>query len=146
MANQILNENNFDRIIDNLAKRWTKAERAEVNKAGEAVFTPMLKKKVDVHRTPGKGVGYPGHMADTLDNNVRYDGSVEIGFTKKGKKAYIARFLNDGWEEHNQHGGPYGHREGEHFWEETTTEAEEPSKKAMAEAAKQVMRKKAEGY
>ena len=46
-------------------------------------------------------------MADTLVKNVNKDGSIEVGFSKKGNKAYIARFINDGWQSSNQYGGPY---------------------------------------
>ncbi|CCI81634.1 hypothetical protein [Lactobacillus hominis] len=146
MASEILNEQNFDQKIDDLARGWTKMDRLVVNKAGMEAFKPILKSKIDQHRTTGKyGVGYPDHMADTLVTNDKYDGSEEIGFSKEGKKAYIARFINDGWEEYNQHGGPYGHHEGEHYWEKATDESEKVVTAAMVKAAKEVMRRKLGG-
>ncbi|WP_297820007.1 hypothetical protein [uncultured Lactobacillus sp.] len=143
MASEIKNEAKFDQVIDKLAKGFNKADRVVVNQAGMSAFMPILKAKVDTHRTSGQyGVGYPDHMADTLVENVKHDGSIETGFSKEGKKAYIARFINDGWESYNQHGGPYRHIAGEHYWEKSQEEADDAIKQAMIKTAREVMRKK----
>ena len=81
-------------------------------------------------------------MADTLVKNVKKDGSIEVGFSKKGNKAYIARFINDGWQSHNQYGGPYKYIPGEHYWESTEEETHDAVIKAMTQAAKAVMDKR----
>lgn len=140
---EILNEDNFDRAIDNISKSWTMQERTFVNNTGMGAFYPVLKTKVDAHKAPTrKPVGYPEHMADTLVKNVKKDGSIEVGFSKKGKKAYIARFINDGWQSHNQYGGPYKYIPGEHYWESTEEETHDAVIKAMTQAAKAVMDKR----
>lgn len=79
-------------------------------------------------------------VISTLTTDTTTGGAVGVGFSKKGKKAYLARFQNDGWIPRNGKGGPYmyhpdrnGHTSrgddgptlpmvpGLHFWEKTAT-------------------------
>lgn len=141
MPNIIENESKMDNALEQASKGFTAPERLSVNLAGMKVFSPVLHSKVDKHRQDFDIKGAK-HLADTLVINENDNASVSIGFSKAGKRAYIARFLNDGWDEYNQYGGPYGHHEGEYFWEKTENETHENLSKTMEQIVKNIMDKK----
>lgn len=141
MPNIIKNESKMDNILERASKGLVAPERLLANLAGMNVFSPLLHSKVDKHRQDFDIKGAK-HLADTLVINKNDDASVSIGFSKAGKRSYIARFLNDGWEEFNQYGGPYGHHEGEYFWEKTEKETHEELSEAMKKVVKEIMDKK----
>lgn len=149
MPNEIRNEANFDRILDQLAEGFEAGDREKVNKKGMDVFESHLRPKIE--NLPHEGPTYdpakhkPGNprLIDTLIRDKYANGEVRIGFSKKGKKAYIGRLLNDGWDVYNGYGGPYRHKKGAHFWEETEVESKEKVAKAMAEKAQKIIDKKA---
>ena len=65
-----------------------------------------------------------------------------MGFTRKSKKAYIGRFLNDGWDVRNQYGGPYTHVEGEHFFERSVEDSDAAIKEAELESLRKVLKER----
>lgn len=153
MANEMLNINNMDDKLEELGRSFTSAEAWKINKAGIMPFYNALKGYYSVHRSakdyrgewrrknPDTRPRSPEkHLIDTLVINKEKDGSVATGFSKAGKKAYLARFLNDGWDVRNQYGGPYRHVEGGHYWEKAEDETAEQVKAGELEALKQVMR------
>lgn len=144
MASEIKNEVNFDNFLASLSQRITPKERSKVNHAGMRVFKKDLEDNI---RNPSVGrkeskVERREKMIDTLTTNTEGAGRVLVGFSKKGKKAYLARFMNDGWDSKNQYGGPYRHNPGEHFWENTEKEDKEKVGKAMAAKAKEMIDKR----
>ena len=132
-----------------MANDFTVTEKAAINKPGADVFYNTLQEKVAHHRLPDSDKHHKGqHMADTLKEVKHDNGAYEIGFTKAGKKAYIFRFLNDGWWTRNQynasrHSEPYSHVGGEHMWEDTTAETDGAIKEAEAKGLINVMDKRA---
>ncbi|QNQ83758.1 hypothetical protein FP435_04520 [Lactobacillus sp. PV037] len=147
MANEILNEVNMDKKLEELGKSFTEKERFEINGAAMKPFEKHLRNflQTNLKNNPygAKQISNgEQHLLDTLKRNKVSGGEVELGFTKKGKKAYIGRFLNDGWDVKNQYGGPYRHVEGMHFWEETESATEHEVKKAELEAIKKVMKRR----
>ena len=101
------------------------------------------------HKTPEeqkKGINYKRrnrkNLVDAIDYNKEHGGAVQVGFTRKSEKAYIGRFLNDGWDPRNQHGGPYEHVPGEHFFEKSTDNASEEIKRVEAESLRKVLKRK----
>lgn len=89
----------------------TRDERRNVNKVGAKIYETALRRFLADQKEKSKYKKVkPGteHLADTVTYEIAGDGHYEIGFSKKGKKAYIARFLNDGWRPRNQYSGPYG--------------------------------------
>lgn len=142
MANEIVNEQNMDRVLNQLGKTFSEKEAWEINGAAMRPFETTFKNNLSaVHDAPLKK-DEVAHLKDTLVVNKVRGGDVEIGFSRKGKKSYIGRLLNDGWDVRNQHGGPYVHKEGLHYWEKTETSTESEVKKAELSALKQVMRKR----
>lgn len=81
-------------------------------------------------------------LIDAIDYNKERGGAVRVGFTRKSEKAYIGRFLNDGWDPRNQHGGPYQHVEGEHFFEKSADSSDEEIKKTELESLRKVIKRK----
>lgn len=81
-------------------------------------------------------------LLDAIDYNKEHGGAVKVGFTRKSEKAYIGRFLNDGWDPRNQHGGPYQHVEGEHFFEKSADDSDEAIKETEKESLLKVLKRK----
>lgn len=144
MANEILNEANMDKKLEELGKSFTEKERFEINGKAMKPFENHLRSYLEsnLNKYPHTLKDGTKHLVDTLAVNKVSGGEVEIGFTKKEKKAYIGRFLNDGWDVRNQYGGPYKHVEGMHFWEETESATENKVKEEELKALKEVMRKR----
>lgn len=138
MASEIIVKGKTDDALDFLSKTGTPKERAKVNHAGMKVFRKALEDNI---RNPEVGrknsdVIRREKMINTLTTTTEGAGRVIIGFSKKGEKAYLARFMNDGWDSKNQYGGPYRHNPGEHFWEKT--EQDDKTKDAVSKVMKQV--------
>lgn len=137
----------MDKKLAELGKAFTEKERFKINGKAMKPFEAHLRNYLETNlekREYGRKEILSGekHLLDTLETNKVPGGEVELGFTKKGKKAYIGRFLNDGWDVKNQYGGPYRHVEGMHFWEETESATEHEVKKAELEAIKAVMKRR----
>lgn len=123
-------------------------DRVKINKAG---MEPFRKAFVQNFNTSFKD-GHGKSIISTLTEHTSPGGRVEIGFSKAGKKAYLARFQNDGWVPHNQYGGPYKYHPdrknshaqsgvelpivpGKHFWEHTYNDETVIAKITEAEVA-----------
>lgn len=104
-------QNGFDEFLADVEAHGllTLSERRKVNHAGAKVYENHMKAFLDSHKSTKKYKDGTNHLAETLTHEIKDDGHYEIGFSNKGKKAYIARFLNDGWDSKNQFGGPYRH-------------------------------------
>lgn len=130
MPNQITG--NLDEKLMQLAKGLTTKQRIATNKAGMEVYRKAFEENFKSSMKHGDSI------LETLTEDTSTGGTVSLGFSKKGKKAYLARFQNDGWIPRNQYGGPYKyHRElpivpGKHFWEKTNEN--QGVMKAVAEA------------
>ncbi|HIW90010.1 MAG TPA: phage tail protein [Candidatus Ligilactobacillus excrementipullorum] len=142
MPNEIKNEEEFDRILDNLADGFGREERFKANQAGAEVFKRIMKPKVpySVLRKNEKV-----HLRDSLITEEHANGSVDVGFTKKGAKGYIGRFQNDGWDVVDRNGQQHSHVAGKHFWEETQQEARGKVGTAVAAQLKRSMDRKVRG-
>lgn len=141
MASEIKNEGSFDAFLERMSQKVTPHERSKINHAGMRAFRKDLEDNIrnpDVGRK-GSNIMRREKMIDTLTTTTEGAGRVIIGFSKKGEKAYLARFMNDGWDSKNQYGGPYRHNPGEHFWEKTEKQDKEKVSKIMAERAKKVL-------
>lgn len=103
-----ITNNNFDKVLADLSDGLTLEEHKRVNKVGDKIYERAMQQFLDSHKSDRVYKKGTEHLADTLTHEIKDDGSYEIGFSKKGKKAYVARLLNDGWRPRNQHGGPYG--------------------------------------
>ena len=100
--------NGLDRFLNEHINGLTIQNRKKINKAGADVYMKNMRSFLDQHRSNNSYISGQEHLADTLTSkNDLTNGQVDVGFSAKGKKAYIARLLNDGWESKNQYGGPY---------------------------------------
>ena len=132
---KIENEAQMDNLLKELGKGIPISIKLAMNQNAMRPFKDVLKPKIEAHRTSDDDLKVPPHMADTLIiQKDKKTGKVSIGFSKPGKKAYIARFLNDGWDVKNQYGGPYKRVEGLHYWESTESESKEAVTEAMKES------------
>lgn len=141
-----LSNNNFDEFLERADQGFTLSERKKVNKVGDKVYEKAMQAFLNEHKRPVAYKDGTKHLADTLTHEIKEDGHYEIGFSKKGKKAYIARFLNDGWRPRNQFGGPYGianPAEWNDFIARIGQQNDAKMGQAMAERAKEIMDKKA---
>ena len=122
MPNEV--NGNLDEIFKRMAQGLTRKQRIAANQKAmepyEAEFRRNFKTSMN---------GHGDSILNTLAQNKTEGGAVELGFSKKGKKAYLARFQNDGWIPRNQYGGPYKVHGGlpmvpaKHFWEKTNEDA-----------------------
>lgn len=145
MVNQIINEGKMDEALNKLGKSFTERERWEINSAAIYPFFVGLKKNLNDRPIPYRSSDYEPDrtkLTSTLAINKVRGGEVETGFSKKGKLAYIGRFLNDGWEVRNKHGGPYTTVPPEQFWERTEADFGESVKVAELRALRKVMRER----
>lgn len=148
MPNGLIGDN-FDKFLEHADKGFTLGERKKVNKVGDKAYEKAMQTFLDEHRRPVTYKDGTQHLADTLTHEIKEDGHYEIGFSKKGKKAYIARFLNDGWRPRNQFGGPYGiadPAEWHDFIARIGQQNDAEMGKAMAQRAKKIMDEKAGGH
>ncbi|UVW17998.1 phage tail protein [Levilactobacillus brevis] len=144
MASQISNEASFDQLLDNLADGFGREERFQANEAGAKEFVRIMKPKVPYRFNLRKGE--TAHLRDSLINVEHANGSVDVGFTNKSMKGYIARIINDGWTPKPPGGrakkSNYEPVAGKHFWEETQREAKGKVGEAVANQLKSAMDKK----
>lgn len=147
MASRIDNEAKFDRLLDNLADGFGRDERFKANQAGAKKFAKLMKPKVPYRYTMRKGEAV--HLRDSLITVENPNGSVVVGFTKRGAKGYIGRILNDGWTPKAPGGrklkSSYDHVAGRHFWESTQREAKGQVSEAIYSSLKASMDKKVTG-
>ncbi len=138
MANRVKNEANFDEFLEHLAKGLTAEQRAKANEAGAKAFIDIMKPKVPKR----EDIKESAHLRDSLIEVENPNGSVEVGFTKKGGKGYIGRILNDGWTPKPPGGrklkSHYAPVAGLHFWEQTIIEAKGQVSKAVYAEIKDV--------
>ena len=148
MANDGLVKNNFDDFLEKADKGFTLSDRKKVNKVGDKIYEKAMLAFLKAHERDVVFEDGTKHLAETLTHEIKEDGHYEIGFSKKGKKAYIARFLNDGWKPRNQYGGPYGTAPKEKYadWHDFIArigkERDKEMGKQMAERAKEIMDEK----
>lgn len=149
MDNGIANDN-FDKFLARVGKGFTLDERKKVNKAGDKVYEEAMQNFLNSHKSSHTYLKGTQHLADTLTHEIREDGHYEIGFSRKGKKAYVARLLNDGWRPRNQYGGPYGeapkgakYAEWHDFIARIGSENDHRMGSQMAHKAKEIMDRKA---
>lgn len=145
MAEFKITNDNFDKVLENA--ELTLQERRNVNRVGDKIYESAMNAFLKDHESKNNYTDGTQHLADTLTHEIKEDGHYEIGFSKKGKKAYVARLLNDGWEPRNQYGGPYGHApkkevEWKDFIHRIGENNDTAMGKAMAEKAKEYMDKK----
>lgn len=157
-----IDEGDMDKVLENLSKHITRNEAYKINKPAAQVFEKALKKNImngnqvrplrhSMSTPPGEHGKWDLYNPDrtalinSLAINKEKDGAAKVGVTKKSKKAYIARFLNDGWSPRNQFGGPYKPVPGEHFWEKTSDEVDEEVRGAELKALKEYLYYKAKG-
>ena len=147
MPNEITNHG-LDDWLEEHENGFTVSQRRKINKAGSDVYEHALQAFLNQHRSTRNLGADEQHLADTLTHEIANDGHYEVGFSKKGKKAYIARLLNDGWDSRNQfnrHGAPYRHVEPPE-WHDFIARIGKDRDKDMAQAmvskAKKVMRPK----
>lgn len=108
--NGFLKTGKFDAFLQSVSQHGllTLKERRKVNRAGDKVYETHMHQFLDAHKTD-RVYKRTNHLNKTLTHQIKEDGHYEIGFSKKGKKAYVARLLNDGFDVRNQYGGPYRH-------------------------------------
>lgn len=117
-------------ILRSMADTVSRKNRVKINRKGAKVFKEALHNNYNV----AMGHSKDDKIIETLTTDTTAGGAVGVGFSKKGRKAYLARFHNDGWIPRNQYGGPYkyhpggkdGDRSGglpmvpgKHYWEKT---------------------------
>lgn len=130
MASSIENEASFEAVLDRLSQGLTLAEITKANKAGADVFRDNLKEA-----TPRSDTIYKDstpHLKDAIVEEISPSGRVEVGFSAKSQRGYIARFQNDGWVATDRNGRRHSKVPGKHFWEK----AEVASKGKVQEAVK----------
>lgn len=138
----------MDDFFKEFGKGFSEQERWEINKPAAEVFKKALIYHIDVaeNHHPYRNKYYKHERKGIIDNiaaNKEHGGAVKVGVTRKSKKAYIARFLNDGWTPRNQRGGPYlPPIEPEHFWEDAMDQSAEGVKDAERESLREVLRKR----
>lgn len=143
MVSEIKNEHGFDEFLTRMSQRVTPKERSTINHAGMRVFKKKLEANIREHSgRKESNTKRREKMISTLTTKTEPGGRVLIGFSKKGKKAYLARFMNDGWDSKNQYGGPYTHQPGEHYWENTEGESKESVGKIMQSKTKEMMKRR----
>lgn len=145
MANNGIVGDNFDKFLEQASQGFTLQDRKKVNKAGDKIYEKAMQSFLNTHKRDVVYKDGTQHLADTLTHEIKEDGHYEIGFSKKGKKAYIARFLNDGWKPRNQYGGPYGianPADWHDFIARIGKERDTAMGKAMAHRAKEIMDRK----
>ena len=140
-------KNGFDKFLEDVDQHGllTLTERRKINRAGAKVYENHMKSFLDDHKSSNEYRDGTEHLADTLTHEIKEDGHYEIGFSKKGKKGYIARFLNDGWEAKNQHRGPYRHVQPVYwhdFIKRIGDECDEEMGKQMAEKTDEFIKKR----
>lgn len=139
-----ITSNGLDKWLDDHINGFSVTQRRKVNKAGSDIYEGSMQRFLNEHKTP-RVYKNKQHLADTLTHEISNDGHYEVGFSKKGKKAYIARLLNDGWDVKNQYGGPYTHAqppEWHDFFSKIGDEKDQAMAKAMVNEAKRQMRSK----
>lgn len=122
MPNEV--QGRMDEVFDKMAKGMTRQQRIKANDKAMDLFEERFKENfLRSMNNHGESI------LRALTREKTTGGTVAIGFSKQGKKAYLARFHNDGWVPRNQYGGPYpvhGSQPmvyGKHFWENTEEEA-----------------------
>ena len=134
MASKIENEAAFELVLDRLATGLSLEERVAANKAGADVFKQALH-----DATPRSDTVYTKgtvHLQDAIVEEIAPSGRVEVGFSAKSQRGYIARFQNDGWVATDHNGKRHKQVPGKHFWEQ----AEHTSKGRVQEAVKKSLK------
>ncbi|MCG0678435.1 Phage head-tail joining protein [Lactiplantibacillus plantarum] len=143
MANEIKHADSFEHILDTMAEGFGREEKLKANAAGADQFIKIMKPKIPLGKLRKvHGHAEKAHLRDSLIAVDHPNGSVNVGFTAKDEKGYIARFQNDGWDVVDRNGSKHGHVSGKHFWETTQREAKGQVGKAVVEQLKTAMDKK----
>ena len=140
MPSRIENEAAFESILDKLAQGLDSKDRLRANKAGAKVFKDNLRQatpKSDTvyeHGTP--------HLRDAIVEEEFPTGRVEVGFSAKSGRGYIARFQNDGWVATDRNGKKHKQVPGKHFWEKAELESKGKIQEAVSDSLKESIRRK----
>lgn len=147
MASHVDNEAGFDALLDRMADGFGRDARFKANQAGAEQFKKIMSPHVPYRYNLRKGEAV--HLRDSLIMVENPNGSVMVGFTKKGNKGYIGRILNDGWTPKppgtRKLTSTYEHVEGKHFWENAQREAKDQVARRVYGVLKQEMDKKVKG-
>ncbi|GEA92763.1 hypothetical protein PDA01_06560 [Pediococcus damnosus] len=136
-----VNDDGFTSSLDRLAQGFSSDELYKANSKTAEVFkntvTDLIPKRSDVEEKY--------HIRDSVKIERKKNNAATVGILKKSKKAYVARFINDGWDS-SWNGKRNGHKvQGLHFWEKAAKQAEEPMNTVMKEEVKKIINKKAGG-
>lgn len=147
MSSEIKNADSFERILDNLAGGFDKKDKIFANEAGAKVFVETMKPKIPYRSKLRNVHGHAekSHLRDSLIEVKHSNGSVHVGFTSKGEKGYIGRFLNDGWDVKDKNGETHSHVAGLDFWGDTQRDAKGKVGATVAAVLKEEMDKKVRG-
>ncbi|MEE6691400.1 phage tail protein [Lactiplantibacillus plantarum] len=116
MANDIKHADSFEHILDTMVEGFGREEKLKANAAGADQFIKIMKPKIPVGKLRKvHGHAEKVHLRDSLIAVDHPNGSVNVGFTAKGEKGYIARFQNDGWDVVDRNGSKHSHVSGKHF-------------------------------
>lgn len=136
----------LEKFIERADKALSLQGRKKVNRAGAKVYKKNMEAFTNAHRSNRVYLTGQQHLADTVTTKTDASiGEVSIGFSKAGKKGYIARLLNDGWESYNQFGGPYGRiqpPEWHDFFTRIGEQSQQGMKSAMVREIEKQLRKK----
>lgn len=145
----IKNADSIEKYLSQLKSVFTMQQSSRITRAGAKAFKSHLYQDfVTPYRVPRSanrdGSPYTpkdrSKMAETITiQKQRGTYAYGVGFSEAGRKAYLARFLNDGWDPRNQYGGPYQHVEGERFFERAEIDSKEDVDEAMTQAANLVL-------
>lgn len=162
-----LNVGKMDEVLDKLSNEFTEKERWAINKPAAQVYEKSLKYHLAHNLNPTRNGVMIGNreyvrnrhtkgendtraykprdrddLIEAIDYNREHGGAVRVGFTRKSKKAYLGRFLNDGWDTRNQFGGPYTHVEGEHFFERSVDDSDAEIKNTELESLRKALKER----
>ncbi|MBU7461196.1 MULTISPECIES: phage tail protein [Lactiplantibacillus] len=142
MANELDSES-LDNLMASLETGLSTTERLKINTKAAAAFKTVM---LSDDRIPKSAHVYGGgtvHLRSAFIMHINApNGYVEDGFSKESKKAYIGRFLNDGWTVKDRNKQTHSHVAGLHFWELTRLESESAVKKIMINGVKGAIDKK----
>ena len=136
-----IKDDGFTSSLDRLAQGFSSDELYKANSKTAEVFkntvTDLIPKRSDVEEKY--------HIRDSVKIERKKNNAATVGILKKSKKAYVARFINDGWDT-SWDGKRNGKKvAGLHFWEKASKEAENRMNETMTDEVKKIINKKAGG-
>ncbi|WPC18520.1 hypothetical protein N6G94_10160 (plasmid) [Pediococcus inopinatus] len=136
-----VNDDGFTEKIDKLAEGFSADELYQANSKTAEVFKETVQSLIPERDK----VNEKYHIRGAVKTERKKNNAATVGILKKSKKAYVTRFINDGWDS-SWNGKRNGHKvQGLHFWEKAAKQAEEPMNTVMKEEVKKIINKKAGG-